>query len=54
MDEKLTLVDDNGNPLPKVISMENVDSDSEVEDVVDDHAVFIASTCLTMGNDSVY
>nr|GEY61054.1 zinc knuckle CX2CX4HX4C [Tanacetum cinerariifolium] len=38
IDEKLTLVDDNGEPLPKVVSTQDVDSDSEVEDVVDGHA----------------
>ncbi|GKC80362.1 hypothetical protein Tco_1131136 [Tanacetum coccineum] len=43
-----------GKPLPKVISKENVDNDSEVEDVVDDHAVFMASTGLKRGADSGY
>ncbi|GKB53279.1 hypothetical protein Tco_0904032 [Tanacetum coccineum] len=56
IDEKITLVDDDGNPLPKIISTKNVDSDndSDVEDVVDDHAVFMASTCLKCGADSGY
>nr|GEX63890.1 hypothetical protein [Tanacetum cinerariifolium] len=36
IDEKLTLLDDDGKPLPKVISTVNEDSDSEVEDVVDE------------------
>nr|GEX48197.1 hypothetical protein [Tanacetum cinerariifolium] len=49
---KLTLVDDDGKPLPKVVSTENANSDSEVEDVVDDHAVFIASTGLKRGDDN--
>nr|GEY32023.1 ribonuclease H-like domain-containing protein [Tanacetum cinerariifolium] len=43
IDEKITLVDDDGKPLPKVISKTIVDSDNEVEDVVDDYAVFMAS-----------
>ncbi|GKB38767.1 retrovirus-related pol polyprotein from transposon TNT 1-94 [Tanacetum coccineum] len=34
--------------------MTNVDSNSEVEDVVDDHAVFMASTGLKRGADSGY
>ncbi|GKD67290.1 zinc finger, CCHC-type containing protein, partial [Tanacetum coccineum] len=54
IDEKISLVDDEGKPLPKVISTENVDSDSEVKDVVDDPAVFMASTGLKRGNDSGY
>ncbi|GKC52153.1 hypothetical protein Tco_1074898 [Tanacetum coccineum] len=44
IDGKLTLVDDDEKPLPKVVSTEILDSDSEVEDVVDDHAVFMTST----------
>ncbi|GKC18158.1 hypothetical protein Tco_1014940, partial [Tanacetum coccineum] len=39
IDEKFTLVDDDGNPLPNVVSMANVNSGSEVEDVVDEHAI---------------
>ncbi|GJT78808.1 ARID DNA-binding domain-containing protein [Tanacetum coccineum] len=54
IDEKITLVDDDGKPLPKVISKENVDSNSEVEEVVDDHAVFMASTDLKRGADNEY
>ncbi|GJX27972.1 hypothetical protein Tco_0236051 [Tanacetum coccineum] len=42
------------NPISKVVFMENVDSDSEVEDVVNEHAGFIASTSLKHGNDSGY
>ncbi|GJR57357.1 hypothetical protein Tco_1499519 [Tanacetum coccineum] len=51
---KLTFVDDDGKPLHKVVSTVNVDSDSKVEDVVDDHAVFMASTGLKRGADSGY
>ncbi|GKF62419.1 hypothetical protein Tco_0182473, partial [Tanacetum coccineum] len=40
-------VDDDGKPLPKVVS-------SEVDDVVDEHAVFMASTGLKRGDDSGY
>nr|GFA52362.1 uridine kinase-like protein 5 [Tanacetum cinerariifolium] len=54
IDEKLTLVDDYGKPLPKVFSTANVNSDSEVKDVVDDHAVFLASRGLKRGADSGY
>ncbi|GKA57517.1 hypothetical protein Tco_0756705 [Tanacetum coccineum] len=36
---KLTLVDDDRKPLPKVVSTKSTDSDCEVEDVVDDYAV---------------
>ncbi|GJQ97306.1 hypothetical protein Tco_0008445 [Tanacetum coccineum] len=53
-EEKLTLVDDVGKPLPKVVSMKNADSDREVEDVIDDHAVFMASTSLKRGTNSGY
>ncbi|GKB46734.1 hypothetical protein Tco_0897487 [Tanacetum coccineum] len=52
--KKLTLVDDVGKPLPKVVSMKNADSDREVEDVIDDHAVFMASTSLKRGTNSGY
>ncbi|GJY16762.1 hypothetical protein Tco_0387184 [Tanacetum coccineum] len=48
IDGKLTLVDDNGKRLPKAISMANANSDSEVEDVVNEHAIFIASTSLNV------
>ncbi|GKD20041.1 hypothetical protein Tco_1221744 [Tanacetum coccineum] len=54
IDGKLTLVDDDRNPLPKVVSMENANSDSEVEDVVNKHAGFMASTGLKRDNDSGY
>nr|GEZ77168.1 hypothetical protein [Tanacetum cinerariifolium] len=37
--KKLTIVDDDGKPLAKVVSTVNMDSDSEVEDVVDDRAI---------------
>ncbi|GKD14273.1 hypothetical protein Tco_1198680 [Tanacetum coccineum] len=49
IDGKLTLVDDDGKPIPKVVYTVNEDSDSEVEDVVDDHAVFMTSTSLKSG-----
>nr|GEZ00230.1 zinc finger, CCHC-type [Tanacetum cinerariifolium] len=52
--KKLTIVDDDGKPLAKVVSTVNMDSDSEVEDVVDDRLVFMASTCLKCGVDSEY
>ncbi|GJZ38071.1 reverse transcriptase domain-containing protein, partial [Tanacetum coccineum] len=54
IDGKLTLVDDDGNLLRKVVSMANVYSGSEVEDVVNEHAGFMASTSLKCGNDSGY
>ncbi|GKD35580.1 hypothetical protein Tco_1251089, partial [Tanacetum coccineum] len=54
IDEKITLLDDDGKPLSKVVSTENADSDYEVEDVVDDHAIFMASTVLKRGDDSRY
>ncbi|GJX48166.1 retrotransposon protein, putative, ty1-copia subclass [Tanacetum coccineum] len=41
-------------PLLKVVSTTNVDSDSKVENEVDDHAVFMASTGLKRGADSGY
>ncbi|GJV49979.1 hypothetical protein Tco_1440191 [Tanacetum coccineum] len=44
IDGKLTLVDDDEKPVPKVVSTKIVDSNSEVEDVVDDHAIFMTST----------
>nr|GEW54834.1 retrovirus-related Pol polyprotein from transposon 17.6 [Tanacetum cinerariifolium] len=53
-DAKLTLVDDDLMPIPKVVSKVNEDSDSEVEDVIDEHAVFMALTSLKSGNDSGY
>ncbi|GJX40911.1 ATPase, F1/V1/A1 complex, alpha/beta subunit [Tanacetum coccineum] len=54
IDGQITLVDDDGKPLTKVVSMTIVDSDSEVEDAVDHHAVFMASTSLKCGADSGY
>ncbi|GKC59881.1 zinc knuckle CX2CX4HX4C containing protein, partial [Tanacetum coccineum] len=51
---KLTHVDDDGKPLPKVVSTKNADRDSEVEDVVDDHEGFMASTCFKPSDDSGY
>ncbi|GKC60396.1 hypothetical protein Tco_1087994 [Tanacetum coccineum] len=54
LDGKLTLVDDDGKSLPKVVSTANVDSDSEMEDVVNDHAVFMASVGLKREADSGY
>nr|GEX16323.1 hypothetical protein [Tanacetum cinerariifolium] len=51
---KRTLMDDDGKPLPKVVSTVNVNSDSEVEDVIDDHEVFMKSTGLKRGADSEY
>nr|GEV48798.1 hypothetical protein [Tanacetum cinerariifolium] len=41
-------------PLPRVVSAENMDSDSKAEDVVDDHAFFMASTGLKRDVDSGY
>nr|GEY41736.1 hypothetical protein [Tanacetum cinerariifolium] len=52
IDEKLTLVDDDGKPLPKVVSTKNIDSNSKMEDVVDDHTVFMASISLKRDADS--
>nr|GEY98407.1 hypothetical protein [Tanacetum cinerariifolium] len=46
--------DDDGKPIPKVVYTVNEDSDSEVEDVVDDHAVFMASTSFKSCIDSEY
>nr|GEW71435.1 hypothetical protein [Tanacetum cinerariifolium] len=51
---KLLLVDDDGQPLPKVVSTINADSDSEMEDVFNEHVTFMASTCLKRGSDSGY
>ncbi|GKG55505.1 hypothetical protein Tco_0572145, partial [Tanacetum coccineum] len=47
-------MDDDWKLLPKVVSMANVDSDSEVKDAVDDHEVFMASTSLKCGANSGY
>nr|GEX47162.1 copia protein [Tanacetum cinerariifolium] len=54
IDEKLTLVDDDGKPLPKVVSTKNMDSNSKIEDVVDDLTVFMASISLKRDADSGY
>ncbi|GKC18887.1 RNA-directed DNA polymerase, eukaryota, partial [Tanacetum coccineum] len=51
---KLLLVDDEGKPLPKVDSTVNADSDSEVEEVFDEHTRFMVSICLKRGSDSDY
>nr|GEV43688.1 hypothetical protein [Tanacetum cinerariifolium] len=53
-DGKLTLVDDERKPLPKAVSTVNVDGDSEVEEMVNEHALFMASTSLKSGNDNGY
>ncbi|GJX27678.1 hypothetical protein Tco_0235757 [Tanacetum coccineum] len=54
IEKKLFLVDDDGKPLLKVVFTVNADSDSEVEEVFDEHATFIASTGLKHDNDSGY
>ncbi|GJX74194.1 hypothetical protein Tco_0312789 [Tanacetum coccineum] len=54
IDGKLTLVDDDRKPLPKVISTVNAYSESEVEKVVNEHALFMASKSLKSGNDNGY
>ncbi|GJX12999.1 zinc finger, CCHC-type containing protein [Tanacetum coccineum] len=54
LDGKLMLVDDADNPLPKVVSTVNLNSDSEVEDVLNEIARFMASTSLKSGSDMVY
>ncbi|GKC12037.1 hypothetical protein Tco_1008819, partial [Tanacetum coccineum] len=51
---KHLLVDDDEKPLPKVISIVNVDSDSEVEEVFDEHTTFMALTSIKRGRDSGY
>nr|GEZ49557.1 hypothetical protein [Tanacetum cinerariifolium] len=51
---KLLLVDDDGKPLPKVVSTINANSDSEVKEVFDEHATFMALTGLKCGSDSGY
>ncbi|GJT10060.1 hypothetical protein Tco_0857102 [Tanacetum coccineum] len=50
---KLLLVDDDWNPLPKIFSTVNADSDSEVEEVFDEYATSMASS-LKRGSDSGY
>nr|GEZ42285.1 hypothetical protein [Tanacetum cinerariifolium] len=54
IDGKLTRVDDDEKPLPKVVSTKIMDSDSEVEDVVDDRTVFMASIGFKCGTKSGY
>ncbi|GJT53990.1 hypothetical protein Tco_0989044, partial [Tanacetum coccineum] len=51
---KLLLVDDDGNPLSKFVSTVNADSNSEVEEVFNEHASFVALTGLKRGSDSSY
>ncbi|GKA49561.1 hypothetical protein Tco_0742634 [Tanacetum coccineum] len=51
---KLLLVDDEGKPLPKVVSTVNADNESKVEVVFDEHTTFMASTSLKCGSDSGY
>ncbi|GJT81547.1 hypothetical protein Tco_1055889 [Tanacetum coccineum] len=51
---KLMLVYDDSKPLPKVVSTVNADSDSEVEEVFNEHVSFMASTSLKSGIDSGY
>ncbi|GJX63675.1 hypothetical protein Tco_0296575 [Tanacetum coccineum] len=45
---------DDGKPLPNVVFSVNEDSDNEVEDVINEHAGFMASKGLKSGNDSGY
>ncbi|GJR97503.1 hypothetical protein Tco_0269677 [Tanacetum coccineum] len=51
---KLLLVDDDEKPLPKVVSTTNANSDSEVDEVFDEHATFMVSTGLKRGSDIGY
>ncbi|GJZ48371.1 putative reverse transcriptase domain-containing protein [Tanacetum coccineum] len=51
---KLLLVDDDEKSLPKVVSIVNADSDSEVEEVFDEHARFMASIGLERSSNSGY
>ncbi|GKE37698.1 hypothetical protein Tco_1461103 [Tanacetum coccineum] len=51
---KLLLVDDDGKSLLKVVSTVNADSDSEVEEVFNEHARFMASIGLERGSNSGY
>nr|GEZ55581.1 hypothetical protein [Tanacetum cinerariifolium] len=52
--EKLLLVDDDEKPLPKVVSTVNADIDSEMEEVLDEHTTFMASTSLKRCSDTSY
>nr|GEV68863.1 hypothetical protein [Tanacetum cinerariifolium] len=54
IDGKLKLVDDDGKSLPKVVSTTDMDSDSEVKDVVGDHVVIMTLTGLKRDVDSGY
>ncbi|GKF39458.1 hypothetical protein Tco_0119519 [Tanacetum coccineum] len=54
LDEKLMLVDNDSKPLYKVDSTVNADSDSEVEEVFNKTASFMASTSLKSGSESGY
>nr|GEY67209.1 hypothetical protein [Tanacetum cinerariifolium] len=51
---KLLLVDDDRKPLLKVVSTVNADSNSEVEEVFDEHITFMVSTGLKRGSDNGY
>nr|GEU46060.1 putative RNA-directed DNA polymerase, eukaryota, reverse transcriptase zinc-binding domain protein [Tanacetum cinerariifolium] len=51
---KLLLVNDDGKPLPKVVSTVNANIDSEVKEVFDEHTTFMASTSSKSGSDSGY
>ncbi|GJY24019.1 hypothetical protein Tco_0397677 [Tanacetum coccineum] len=51
---KLMLVNDDGKPLPKVVSTVNADSDSEVEEVFNETTGFMKSTSLKSGSNSGY
>ncbi|GJY29813.1 hypothetical protein Tco_0405580 [Tanacetum coccineum] len=51
---KLLLVDDDRKPVLKVVSTVNAYSDSEVEEVLDKHATFMASTGLKHSSESGY
>ncbi|GJS75771.1 homeobox protein knotted-1-like protein 2 [Tanacetum coccineum] len=52
IESKLLLVDDDGKPLSNVVSTVNADSDSEVEEVFDEHTTFTALTGLKGASDS--
>nr|GFB78930.1 zinc knuckle CX2CX4HX4C [Tanacetum cinerariifolium] len=54
IEKKLLLMDEDMKPLPNVVSMVSVDSDSEVEEVFDEHVTYMASKVLRRGSDSGY
>ncbi|GJY63400.1 hypothetical protein Tco_0464860 [Tanacetum coccineum] len=54
LDAKLMIVDDDGKPLYKTDSTGIAKSDSEVEKVFNETAVYMASTSLKNGSDSGY